>query len=73
MALAETHQPFRDLNCFYRRYKTVRTVKVRNGIEYVVYASHYENGMAPETELTMQDMVRYLNDAPRLEFLPIYL
>ena len=72
LSLAQTKQPFRDLNCFYRRYKQVVKVTERAGVEYVVIASVYENGMRPETEITMADAVRYLNTAPRLEFLPIY-
>ena len=72
VSLAQTKQPFRDLNCYYRQYKQVTQIKERGGIEYVSVASVYGNGMRPETEMTMTDAVNYLNTAPGLEFLPFY-
>lgn len=72
VALAQTKQPFRDVNCYYRRYKRVEGIKERGGIEYVNIESVYENGMRPSTEMTMADAIAYFNNAVGLEFLPIY-
>lgn len=71
-SLCQTRQPFRDANCFYRKYRKVVEIKERGGVEYVVIENFYGNGMHPATEMTMADAVRYLNNLPGLEFLPIY-
>ena len=72
LSLSQTKQPFRDSSCYYRRYKRVAGVQEIDGREYVTIESWYGNGMRPGTQMTMADAVRYLNEAPGLEFLPIY-